>query len=255
MRLRSEFANIFKGGSLFLAIYTTTSSGIMDSFGSCQWDACFDQLFFGANPGVSPSFFSIQPPTIPSYNPSLNIASSWDQVGPNLDTYPLLTPIISSPKRDCEASTFNTDLFFQNLDLNPVRLILDANTLQIKTRLPVPWHGIDHQPPVATNHPVFTSPKPTAPKAEGLEFKHSKSRRRKGTRGAYSNAKQRKRILDEDIYVLEVQEKENCVVCAGCETRIHLDKRGCLYLQNWNTHRGRCKGVKDQIVSCLTHFR
>lgn len=77
----------------------------------------------------------------------------------------------------------------------------------------------------------------------------SNSGRQRAARAPYSSVDQRKQKLANDDYVSEIFEEESQVLCAGCEQRINLDNRGVLYLQNWISHRKRCKGVKDGIVS------
>ena len=149
--------------------------------------------------------------------------------------------------------SMSTSLYSERLD--PFNSISDAHTLEIQSRLPV-WRGNDHRFPVA-HRPPSVAPDATAskkePKKRAPVSKSSDSHRRRATRAPYSSADQRKKKLEEDDYVSEIIEEECQVLCAGCEHRINLDKRGRLYLQNWTSHRKRCRGVKDGIVSCQFH--
>ena len=122
------------------------------------------------------------------------------------------------------------------------------------------WDGNDHQCPITHWSPTSIVPDPAASKLQEQKRRARADeapnlRRRRATREPYSSVDQRKQTLERDDYVSQIFEEESQVLCAGCERRINLDKRGRLYLQNWNSHQKKCRGIKDGIVSRPHHFR
>jgi hypothetical protein len=65
----------------------------------------------------------------------------------------------------------------------------------------------------------------------------------------YSKFKHRLEILMQDPLVQDIKVIENKVQCSACKRDIQLDnrRRGSLHLQNWNTHKRRCVGIKADV--------
>ena len=239
---------------------------IMTSTGN--WDTQFDQLL--TNPNTGDFFYqkspvsSFTPPHDPSSTPSSSRSSQTTEVDP--ETFDL-DKFISTFSLPPETSTHNdqsTDLltrlgevptstwFFSD---DSVNLILDAGTLEIKDLFPGSYDY--NHPSQVTNRPVSTAPDTATTSTKERKKRapasgKAKRSRPRAPRAPYSTAEQRKQTLEEDDYVSEIFEEYGQILCAGCDNHINLDKRGRLYLQNWHTHRSRCQGVKDGIVSHLT---
>lgn len=259
--------NVYKDASVFF-FFPSPSQLPLETMTSTDIWSQFDQ-FLNANQDTTNAFYLRSPVALP-YQPNSRLSSSFHPQTTQVDTFNFnfdefvsnftLPPATSTPhyeradlvREPGEASTLTS---LCSKPLYPPQFVLNADSLTTENSL-LAQRSHDYASPVADRPAASTAPDTTASKKRGNKRSQvigesSNSGRQRGVRGPYSNADQRKKSLEEDEYVAEINEKKSQVLCAGCDNQINLDKRGRLYLQNWYTHRKRCKGVKDGIVSHL----